>query len=88
MITSPNIFVDDGRLQIDSCSFPLPRIPLFFGQRAGSGGVHPGRTLLRQRHHQTRRMYFPREAGLPVMHLSCPRDTCICMLQDFMYIFL
>lgn len=70
----------------------LPRIPLCVGPRARLGGVYPGWTLRRQCHHQTGRMHFPREARLSLMHpstasLSFPQDTCICMLQDFMYIF-
>lgn len=69
----------------------LPRIPFGIGPRGWVGGVYPGRTLCRQRHHQTGWMYLPREARLSLKqqrtNMSFPQDTCLCMLQEFMYIF-
>lgn len=71
--------------------FCLPRIPLGVGPRARVGGVHPGRTLRGQCHHQAGRMHLPGEARLSLMHpkmlRTClfHRNTCICMFRDFTY---
>lgn len=85
-------------LEVDGCLYDDPcssvffcRIPLSTGPGPRAGGVYPGRTLRRQRHHQTGWMHLPRSARLSLMHPNAahyfPQDTCICMHQDFFLLF-
>lgn len=62
----------------------LPRIPLCIGPRGYVGGVYPGRTLCRQRHHQTGRMHLPREARLSLMH---PRTANLSFSTRYLYMY-